>query len=407
MQCEPRAAVLTRGAPAFLGTAGVPAPRFMTGWKRDLLTVLIGAHILWIAIRFYGGLSAALSALRGIQQERRRLQGGRAISSYVRVDGRYFLLPGVPGWPSPAFRKFMETELNRIRPHGSGRHGVQNVILSVTGRCPLDCEHCCAWGERKNGDQLSTRQLKRIVRTLQSSGTALIQLSGGEPVCRIDDVIELVGSTDPGIEFWMLTSGHGLSFSRAMRLKEAGVTGVAISLDSWREADHDSFRGSADAFAWARESARACGRAGLVVCMTLCVSRDFATRENLWSYLRLVKSWGGHFVRILEPSAVGRYADQDVELGQEQLAVLADFHRSANAQSREGFPIVVCPSMRQRTVECLGAGNRSVYVDSGGDVHACPFCLKSFGNALLEPIDDMLTTMRAEGCHRPAPQTAS
>lgn len=406
MHAEPRSAVLTKPASPRWQERDVPNPTFVVGWRRNALTALIGAHILWIAFCFYRNPRAAIAALWAIRSERRRLQGGRPIPKFVRVDGRYFFLPGVPGWPSRSFRTFVETELQRIRPRDSTHAGVQNVVLSVTGRCPLACEHCCAWGERENCDDLSVGQLERIVNEFGSKGAAIFQLSGGEPVGRVDDVIELLESTASEIEFWMFTSGHGLTGETASRLKQAGLTGVCISLDSWNESDHNAFRGRADAFQWARQAARDCARAGLVVCFMICVSRSFAKRENLWRYLRLVASWGAHFVRIIEPKAVGRYADQDVELREEQLSLLSDFHQEANGQAGEHLPVVVCPSMRQRVVECIGSGNRSVYVDSRGDLHNCPFCLHSFGNALVDSFDSMLTAMRAQGCPRDGTRAA-
>jgi hypothetical protein len=56
-------------------------------------------------------------------------------------------------------------------------------------------------------------------------------------------------------------------------------------------------------------------------------------------------------------------------------------------------------------VGCFGAGNRLVYVDACAEVHACPFCRGSVGNALTGDLASMVTALRARGC--PVRQAAS
>jgi len=49
---------------------------------------------------------------------------------------------------------------------------------------------------------------------------------------------------------------------------------------------------------------------------------------------------------------------------------------------------------------CFGAGNRYLYIDSTGEIHACPFCQNSAGNAVNVKIEDAVSTLRTFGCQK-------
>ncbi|MDP2888282.1 MAG: hypothetical protein Q8P34_04845 [Bacteroidota bacterium] len=48
---------------------------------------------------------------------------------------------------------------------------------------------------------------------------------------------------------------------------------------------------------------------------------------------------------------------------------------------------------------CFGAGNRYIYADPNGDVHACPFCRGKMGNLLEEPFGQIIKKVKGVGCH--------
>ena len=64
------------------------------------------------------------------------------------------------------------------------------------------------------------------------------------------------------------------------------------------------------------------------------------------------------------------------------------------------MPIVSFPGYHQRRIGCFGAGDRYLYMDSNGDLHACPFCQYKVGNALFDDLSESINELRKIGCHK-------
>lgn len=332
-------------------------------------------------------LVAAVASRRGFPLPRRR----------VRAGGRIFLDPTVPGWPSPALDRFVEGELERIDPTRAGPPPLQLAILAVTRRCPLRCRHCSDWDLLGPDETLPVAEVVRIAEALCGLGAVHLELTGGEPMLRLDAVEAVCRALGPAVDVWVLTSGTGLDARSAARLHDAGAVGVAVSIDHWDPARHDAFRGVKGTFERAVEGARAAAAADLVVALSLTATRETRV-EDLDRIARLARDLGAGFLRILEPRAVGRWAGQDVRLRPEQTDLLLRFAQASNAEASD-LPIVDLPALGQRTVGCFGAGDRYLFVDATGAVHACPFCRGEAGSARNGGLADAVARLRARGCH--------
>ena len=383
----------------------------ITGARARLITGLVHASVVVIALRAYRSPRLAWRSLQHIRQLNGTMRGGERGQKYFRCGWRVFWTPTVPQWPSRPFVRFVETILDRVQPFRPDAVRLGSVIMAVSSRCPLACEHCLEGDNLGAVEHLSFAELEQVLAKFRDLGVVQVFLSGGEPLMRCDDVCRLVAGAGPGIEFTLLTSGVGLTAEKARQLRRAGLRSVQIALDHWDEGQHDRFRGRDGAFAWAREAALNAQEAGLLVGFALCAVRDFVNRGNMWRYLELVRSWGGAYVRILEPRAVGRYAGLPVELELRQSNLLRAIHDEVNTDPAWAhLPRLSCPEYDRRAVGCFGAGNRLVYVDAHAEVHACPFCRGSVGNALTGDLPAMVAGLRRTGCgaSRPAqgvPQT--
>jgi MoaA/NifB/PqqE/SkfB family radical SAM enzyme len=217
---------------------------------------------------------------------------------------------------------------------------------------------------------------------------------------RVNDIIQVLKSSRNPTDFWLLTSGLNLSRENAKRLKKAGLTGVLVSLDHHEESAHNDFRKTKDSFAWAHEAVRNAIEADILTGLTICPTREYVSSGNMERYMKLAKEWGVAFVQILEPKPVGHYKDKDVILRAKEVKILDDIFLTMNFRSYYAdYPVISYHGYYQRRVGCLAGANRNVYVDTDGDLHACPFCQSKTGNALSDNFAASLQKVKENGCH--------
>jgi radical SAM protein with 4Fe4S-binding SPASM domain len=119
------------------------------------------------------------------------------------------------------------------------------IAWNLTKRCNLECAHCyISAGPSESGeDELTTDEFRRIAsEIIEINPAPMFILSGGEPLLR-DDLDELVKfSFDAGATVVLGTNGTLLTGPRIDQLKTAGLTGVAVSIESLDSTYHDRFR---------------------------------------------------------------------------------------------------------------------------------------------------------------------
>jgi MoaA/NifB/PqqE/SkfB family radical SAM enzyme len=226
-----------------------------------------------------------------------------------------------------------------------------------------------------------------------------IQIGGGEPMLRLDALLGLMDQAQGSMDFWLSTSGYGLTMEKAALLRQSGLTGATISLDHWEEEKHNYFRRHPDAYNWVLKAVQNCNEVGIVSNLTLCVTRAMANEEDLMKYLELAKSLQVPFVRFLEPRKAGNYAGKDVLLRKEEQEAVLDFYLKINSGKRfRTYPIVQFPGYHQRQTGCYGAGNRYLYIDAKGNYHGCPFCRNAVGNIRDMSLAEAIPLLQKGGC---------
>ena len=374
--------------------------QIISGTRAKWIRLRLLANILLVALFHESDPIRAIRSFKTIRDKRKKIQGLPRITRFVKRADRYFWAENIPGWPSENLDAFIKGELIRSSSDGKRKVPLHTLIFAITSRCGLQCTHCYDWDNLQAKERLETGDLMKILDELKSLGMSHIQFSGGEPLARFDDLVTLTEKARSSMDCWILTSGFGLTREKAFRLKQAGLTGAIISLDHWDETAHNNFRNNGKSYHWVYEAAKNCREEGIIVSLSLCATKEFVSEENLYQYLELAKNWGAGFVRVLEPKKTGRYRGQDIMLGTEQVDLLERFYLQTNLnKAYRRYPIVMYPGYHQRSAGCFGAGNRYMYIDSKGDIHACPFCQGAAGNVLNGSLDDVVKKLRVTGCH--------
>lgn len=299
---------------------------------------------------------------------------GTPVNKMYKVDRLYFDNLYTPGWPSLAYNNYIKDELLRHAFPLDYAGKLSVVFFAITRKCPMRCDHCFEWDNLNKKETFSKNQLLQIVDIYQSQGALQMHFSGGEPMTRIHDLVDLISHAKNKSECFVVTSGFNVTAINAQLLKQAGCKGIVVSIDHYIPELHNSFRHYENIFQQAVDAVQAALNAGLVTTISVCVTKTFLDGGHLLPYLQFAKNLGVHFVQLLEPKSIGHYADKDVLLEEKHMQLLETFFKTINHSTEfKDYPFVLYHGYHQRRVGCY-AGSRSIYIDSAGDVNACPFC---------------------------------
>jgi AdoMet-dependent heme synthase len=135
------------------------------------------------------------------------------------------------------------------------------TIWETTRACDLSCVHCRAAAQsRRSQFELTTEQGFALIDDIARLAPRVFVITGGDPLKR-DDLYDTIRyAKNAGLEPSVTPSATPLLTPEAItRMKENGVTRLAISLDHYARQDHDDFRrvkGSFDLTIRAIEAAR-------------------------------------------------------------------------------------------------------------------------------------------------------
>src|SRR5918992_3042887 len=105
------------------------------------------------------------------------------------------------------------------------------LLAELTHRCPLHCPYCSNPVDLLRAEaELTTDEWKRVFSEARGLGVLQLGLSGGEPLLRKDLEDLAAHARGVGLYSTLVTSGLGLTRTRAERLKEAGLEHIQISI---------------------------------------------------------------------------------------------------------------------------------------------------------------------------------
>jgi len=192
------------------------------------------------------------------------------------------------------------------------------ISWNLTYRCNLSCDHCyldAGAGFKPSAEnpldakgELSTQECFKVIDQISEfSPEALTILTGGEPLLR-RDILE-ISRYAASKKLWVVIGSNGVKISENLvtRLKESGVRGMALSLDSLDAKIHDKFRGVAGAFQNTVTGAQILTRLDLpYIIQTTIAGHNWEEMEKIADYSHALgaKAWNVYF---LIPTGRGKY----------------------------------------------------------------------------------------------------
>jgi AdoMet-dependent heme synthase len=187
------------------------------------------------------------------------------------------------------------------------------AIWEVTQACDLACVHCRASAQPdRHPEELSTDEGKALIDQIADMQVPVFVLTGGDPIKR-PDLFDLIGhARSRGVRVSLTPSATPLLTREIIvRLKEAGLARLAVSMDGACAETHDAFRGMSGSFARTLDSVRWANEIGLPTQINTTFSRRnigeidqiVALMEDLgitlWSVFFLVPTGRGKFNDLL------------------------------------------------------------------------------------------------------------
>ncbi len=260
-------------------------------------------------------------------------------------------------------------------------------------------------------DELSTEECLRFVNELADFANPILILTGGEPLMR-PDLFEIAKkAVDRSLRVACASNGTLIDETVAMRIRDAGISRVSISIDGRCAATHDSFRGVPGSFDLALRGARNVVDAGVELQLNSTVSLHNV--DEIEDILKLAFELGAKAMHIFMLVPVGcgaTIADEQMlpagryekvlnrlyEMGRNnpQIELKATcaphYHRILHSRAaKEGRKVTpVTDGMAAVTKGCL-AGASVCFVGRTGDVQPCGYLPLPAGNIRKTPFREI------------------
>jgi radical SAM protein len=290
------------------------------------------------------------------------------------------------------------------------------AIWEVTQACDLACVHCRASAQPdRHPMELSTDEGKRLIDQIAALQVPVFVLTGGDPIKR-PDLFELIGhARSAGVRVSLTPSATPLLTREiVVRLKDAGLARLAVSMDGASAGTHDAFRGMSGSFARTLQAVRWANEIGLPVQINTTFSRwnvaeidaIVALMESLkitlWSVFFLVPTGRGKLNDLLDANefeqvftkiyALSKTASFDIKTTEAQ-HYRRFLLQQRVAERRVGAGIHATQEKAEDTIgrapRGLNDGKGFVFISHTGEVFPSGFLPLSAGNIRHQPLGEI------------------
>lgn len=221
------------------------------------------------------------------------------------------------------------------------------VIWELTQACDLACRHCRASAmPERSPDELTTAEGRQLLEEIQTMGTPVVVLSGGDPLKR-PDLLELIRyGTEIGLRMATIPAATArITPDILASLKQAGLAQIAFSLDASTEAMHDGFRQVPGTYRMTLQAIDWAKQAGLPVQINTAYSR--VNIADVDAMIELVSRLGIVFWEVFVLVPIGRGKELDGLTAEECEVLLEKLYHCA---TRSSFLLKVTEAPHYRRV---------------------------------------------------------
>jgi radical SAM protein len=295
------------------------------------------------------------------------------------------------------------------------------AIWETTQACDLACVHCRACAQPlRSSDELTTDEAKRLIDEIAAMAVPVFVLTGGDPLKR-PDIFEIVRyAADRKVRISLTPSATPLLTRDAIvRLKEAGLARLAVSLDGPTAEMNDAFRRVPGSFQWTMDAVRWAREIGLPVQINTTITRHILHQIHdvialleklditLWSVFFLVPTGRGQDIGLLSAEEFKQVFEILHQTAQRALFDIKSteaqhyrrylLQRRTEARKQESAHGGKLPQMMAtmtpdgigRAPKGINDGKGFVFISHRGDVYPSGFLPISGGNIRKQSLEEI------------------
>jgi radical SAM protein with 4Fe4S-binding SPASM domain len=262
-----------------------------------------------------------------------------------------------------------------------------HVAWEITRRCNAHCVHCSssAGPEVQALQEYSTADALQLIDQLAEAGVRVLAFSGGEPLLRADLPALIRYAAQRGLTTNVCTNGSLLDDAMALRLKEAGLNSVTVSLDGACAETHDNLRQYPGLFDLAVNAIRTLVKQGHRVGISF--TPTISNYQQAAQVVQLAHSLGTDSVCLSQYIPTGRGTRnlmlapaQLGDLAHDVLELRARYARRMQVHCHDCHVALLLPPEEQKDYKGCGAGTATAGICADGTVTPCVFMPNGVGN---------------------------
>jgi radical SAM protein with 4Fe4S-binding SPASM domain len=282
------------------------------------------------------------------------------------------------------------------------------IAWETTRKCNLNCVHCrCSSDLDSPSGDFTTERALALIDDIATFVKPVLVLSGGEPLMRPDLFDIATHGTSRGFRMCVATNGVFITDETCLRMKDAGIRMVSLSLDGPDAATHDDFRRVSGAF---DATVRAAGRLKAHGIPFL-INSSFAKRNRhaIGDTFRMAKSLGATawYMFMIVPTGRGEEMFDEL-ITQPDYDEILEWHYEQEKIEHDILMRPTCAPHYYRVVPQLAARDGSHFkrrdltfstgagkgcvagqticlIDAFGNVRPCSYMEQVAGNVFEQP----------------------
>ena len=307
---------------------------------------------------------------------------------YDAQKKRFFINSFYPSFPGKAWTRFILGGKKIVKDNT--RIPIQADIV-VTGKCHCNCWHCFRIKDKR--EDLSLKEIERVMGELYALGTATVGITGGEPMLR-EDIRDILKLIPEGMEGQLYTTGHQIDKNFAEFIQSTNVTRVIVSLDHYLEDAANAMRHYGHAYEEAVKAIQCLVSSGVYTAVTVCITENLLNEEKLTTYFRLVSSLGLNEIRIILPIPQGNLEGRRVSrIYSDAIKYIKNIKKKYEKDI--SFPGILnfCEFESPDYLGC-SAGANYISINNDGLVTPCVAVPLSFGKIRKKHLKDIFEEMK-------------